>query len=480
MGSKAGHTDLRGWLRVAEDLGQLQRVDGADWDLEIGALTEMVALDRARGRCLLFDDVRGYPSGWRVATNLFPTKELAALALGLPPDRTRTEIEHAWRTRSRELRPIPAEEVPSGPIFENRLGGADIDLGLFPTPRWHELDTGRYLGTGDMVVTRDPETGQVNAGTYRMMIQGRDTIGLYISPGHHGRIHRDKYFARGEPMPVAAVFGMDPVLFVAGSTGLAVDWNEYEWAGAVRGEPVDVVAGPITGLPIPASAEIAIEGFVYPDRLLPEGPFGEWTGYYASAVRDEPYVQVEALYYRDEPIILGYCPTRPPGQTQQVNSIIVHAAVWDALEAAGVPDVKAISLVPSAGRGMLVVSIRTRYGGHARQAGLVASQCREAAYLGRYVVVVDDDVDPSDVDEVLWAMWTRSDPEDSFDVVRNCWSSPLDPRIPPHKRAARDFTSSRVIIDATRPFHWRDTYPPVSGASPELRARLRDKWAHLF
>ncbi|HLY66408.1 MAG TPA: UbiD family decarboxylase, partial [Chloroflexota bacterium] len=450
------YRDLRGWLALAEQFGQLERIEGAHTDLEIGGLTEMLSLDSHFGRCLLFDDIQGYPSGWRIAANLFATKELAASVLGLPHDRSRREIDEAWRAKSRKLEPMPVKVVDGGPVLENVLCAADVDLTRFPTPRWHEQDIGRYLGTGDIVITRDPETGQINVGTYRMMLHDRDKIGLYISPGHHGRIHRDKYFARGEPMPVAAVFGMDPLLFIAGSTGLSIGTNEYEWAGAVRGEPIEVLNGSVTGLPIPADAEIAIEGYVYPDPMLDEGPFGEWTGYYASAVRQEPFVKVEALYHRNEPIILGYCPTRPPGQTTQVNSIIVQAAVWDALEAAGVPDIKAVSMVPAAGRGMLVISLRQRYGGHARQAALVAGQCREAAYLGRYVVVVDEDIDPHDVDQVLWALWTRCDPEESFDLIRGGWSTPLDPRISPEKRAKGDFTSSRMIIDATRPFHWRD------------------------
>ncbi len=474
------HRDLRDWIRLAQDLGQLQTIDGADWDLEIGGLSELLALEPGHHRCLLFDNIKGYQAGWRVVTDVFASKELGAIALGLPHDQSRSEIEQAWRAKSRQLKLTPVKEVTTGAVLENVVRGDDIDLFRFPTPRWHEADTGRYLGTGDQVITRDPDTGQINVGTYRMMIQGRDKIGLYISPGHHGRIHRDKYFARGEPMPVAAVFGAHPLLFAASSSGLPPSTNEYEWAGAVKGEPLEVIRGPVTGLPIPAHAEIVVEGFVHPERLMEEGPFGEWTGYYASAVRQEPFVQVEALYHRDDPIILGYCPTRPPGATHEVARTIINAALWDALEAAGVPDVRAVSMAPSAGRGMVVISICTRYAGHARQAALVASQCREAAYLGRYIVVVDEDIDPNNVDEVLWAMWTRSDPEESLDLIRSCWSTPLDPRIPPEKRARREFTNSRLIIDATRPFHWKQEFPAVSSASPELRAALRDKWSGLF
>jgi 4-hydroxy-3-polyprenylbenzoate decarboxylase len=397
------------------------------------------------------------------------------MALGLATDLGPGELARAWRAKSRGLGNVPVKEVQAGPIFENVCRGIDVDLTRFPAPRWHEHDGGRYLGTGDIVVTRDPDNGQINLGTYRMMVHDRDKIGLFIEPGHHGRLHRDKYFERGQAMPVAAVFGMDPLLFVAGSQSLPDSINEYEWAGAVKGQPIEVVKAPVTGLPIPAQAEIVIEGFVHPERFLDEGPFGEWTGYYASGVRPETYVQVEAVYHRDEPIILGYSPSRPPGQNYHVHSIIINARIWDTLERLGVPGVRGVAFAPSAGQGILVISIEQQYAGHAKQAALVASQCR-GTYTGRYVIVVDEDVDPNNMDEVLWALWTRSEPEESLDLVHNCWSTPLDPRMPPAKRGRGEFTNSKLIIDATRPFHWRAQFPPVTGVSPQLEARLREKW----
>src|SRR5579862_1437924 len=190
-------SDLRDWLERAEALGHLRTVTGADWNLEIGGLTELV-MHQPNPRCLLFDEIPGHPRGWRVCTNAFTSKELAALVLGLPPGLGPRDMTEAWRRKARTLELEPMRVVRDGPIFENVQHGEDIDLFSFPTPRWHEKDGGRYLGTADIVVTRDPETEQVNVGTYRMMVQDRDKIGLYISPGHHGRLHRDKYFARGE------------------------------------------------------------------------------------------------------------------------------------------------------------------------------------------------------------------------------------------------------------------------------------------
>ena len=113
----------------------------------------------------------------------------------------------------------------------------------------------------------------------------------------------------------------------------------------------------------------------------------------------------------------------------------------------------------------LAVAISQRYPGHARQAGHIAAMCHVAAYCGRYVVVVDDDIDPSDLQEVMWAMLTRSDPATSIEIIRNAWSTPLDPRIEPERRAVGDYTNSRAIIDACRPFHWRDKFPEVKAVA---------------
>ena len=340
--------DLRDWLAIANEYGEIKHIKGADWNGEIGGLVDMIS-HQPDPPCLLFDEIKDYPAGYRLLANSAATRKLAAILLGLPPDLGVTELIAAWRERQRSQgeRTLPVNEVRDGALFENVLHGGDIDLYRFPAPKWHERDGGRYLGTADMVITRDPDNGSINVGTYRMMIQDRDKIGLYISPGHHGRLHRDKYFARGEAMPVVAVFGMDPVLFLAASRGFPLTTNELEWAGGAKGRPVDVIPGPVTGLPIPAGAEIAIEGYVHPDRLLDEGPFGEFTGYYASAVRKEPYVQVEAVYHRNDPIILGYCPGRPPGANLYSHGIIGSALIWDALDAAGVPDVHGVGHLPS-------------------------------------------------------------------------------------------------------------------------------------
>jgi UbiD family decarboxylase len=140
------------------------------------------------------------------------------------------------------------------------------------------------------------------------------------------------------------------------------------------------------------------------------------------------------------------------------------------VEKAGVPDVTAVASYFR--RFLTVLAIKQRYPGHARQAGLIASQCQGAAYLGRYIVVVDEDIDAYDINDVLWAMCSRADPVDSAEIIRRCWSGPLDPIIP---RERKGF-SSRMIVDACRPFEWRDKFPPAAHISPERQQAVIAKW----
>ena len=176
--------DLREYIKQAEEWRELKVIEGADWDLEIGTITEMMA--KPGTPLLLFDKIKGYPAGYRVATNLAASHRRVSLLLGLPQQEKPMELVKAWREKSKGgFRPVPPVEVKTGPVEENVHTGEDIDLYEFPTPRWHELDGGRYIGTGDIVITRDPDEGWVNLGTYRVQVHDQQTLTIYMSPGRH-------------------------------------------------------------------------------------------------------------------------------------------------------------------------------------------------------------------------------------------------------------------------------------------------------
>ncbi|MGN6733379.1 MAG: UbiD family decarboxylase domain-containing protein, partial [Candidatus Binatia bacterium] len=267
--------DLRTWLDEVEKLGQLMTIENVHWDLELSTLTELIN-ERSKTRpAVLFDRIKDYPHGHRVAANLVSSVERLALTLGMDAGLSDMDFVQSWRRQVKKISPLRAETVSSGPLFENTKKGKDVDVLQFPVPRWHELDGGRYIGTDDLVITRDPDEGWVNVGTYRIMVHGPDRLGLHMSPGKHGRVHRDKYHAQGKPLPIAVSFGHHPINFVVASTDVPNRVNEYDYAGGILGKPLQVVHGPLTGLPIPADAEIAIEGEVAVDDVMPEGPFGE-------------------------------------------------------------------------------------------------------------------------------------------------------------------------------------------------------------
>jgi UbiD family decarboxylase len=464
--------DLRSWLDDVSKLGQLLTVESVDWNLELSTLAEVIN-ERAKNRpAVVFDKINGYPEGHRVAVNLLSSVNRLALTMGMEPELSEFEFVQHWRQRVKQIQPIEPKKIGTSPLFDNVQKDADIDLLRFPVPRWHELDGGRYIGTDDLVITRDPEEGWVNVGTYRIMVHGRDHMGLHMSPGKHGRVHRDKYHQAGRPLPIAVSFGHHPINFLVASTDVPNRVNEYAYAGGIIGKPLEIVEGPLTGLPLPADCEIAIEGEVLPDDFMPEGPFGEWTGYYASNQPAVPVIRVKALYHRDDPILCGFPLLKPSSGDNLHFSLMRSALIWNALDEAGVPDVQSVWAHPSGGRFMTVLSIRQRYPGHARQAAMIASQCRSGAYLGRYVIVVDDDIDITNSEEVIWAISSRSDPAESIEILRRCWSGPLDPRIPRDQIGH----SSRAIIDATRPYEWREKFPKSSGASRELKDQVGSKW----
>lgn len=472
------YKDLREWIARVEEMGELVRMEGVDWNLEMGALTEIIRKESDPSPAILFDRIKGYPAGYQVISSILTSLKRLALTNNMPFEKDKVSFIKAWRERSKGLMPISPRTVKDGPVLENVRRGKDINLWEFPVPFWHELDGGRYLGTGCAVITRDPEQGSVNLGTYRIQVHNENTLAFYASPGKHGRIHREKYYEQGKPCPVAISFGHDPLIFLVGAIEVPHHYSsEYDYAGAVKGEPIEVIEGEYTGLPIPATAEIVIEGESYPDERMDEGPFGEWTGYYGSDMRPEPTIRVKSLMYRNNPIICGAPPAKPPTDSTFFTSILRSALIWNELEAVGVPDVRGVYCYEEGGSKLLaVISIKQRYPGHARQAGMIATQCRTNAYLGRFVIVVDEDIDPSDTKDMLWAMISRADPERSIEIIRRCWSGPLDPAIPKDKKGF----NSRAIIDACRPYEWIQDFPPVATTSPELRQTVMAKWGEAI
>lgn len=468
--------DLRDWIDRIDAIGELRHVTGANCDEEIGAITDLY-MERIGRPALLFDAIPGYPRGFRVLSNVTTSPARIATTLEIPLNlSTAAMVEHCRRFHG-ELPPIKPRFVSAGPVQENVQTGADINVFRFPTPKWHEDDGGRYLGTGCAVVMQDPDSDWINVGCYRVVVHDEKTLGIMITAGKQGRLILQKYWDRGEACPVAVSFGHDPLIYLMAGLNAAAGVCEYDIAGAIRGEPLEVVRGAVTNLPIPATAEIVIEGHIPPDPFEFEGPFGEWTGYYAGGRSRQPVIQVAALLYRNNPIILGTVPRKPPSDDTYISSFLSSSAIWEQMEAAGVPGIKGVWNHEGSGSRMFVtIAITQMYPGHSKQAAMAAAGCYAGSYLNKMIVVVDDDIDPTNIDEVLWAMCTRVDPDNDLEIARNCWSSPLDPMAYPEEKPS---FNKKMLIDACRPWDRREIFPKVVEASAELKERLRQQWPEL-
>jgi 4-hydroxy-3-polyprenylbenzoate decarboxylase len=381
-----------------------------------------------------------------------------------------------WMEKRKTLAPHKPVEVAKAPFLENVMRGRSVDLGKLPAPYWHRKDGGPFIGSGSIVIMRDPDGGWINASIYRVQVHGRSKVTIQFDhPGRHGAIIARKYWDAGKPCPLAVVNGEDPALFIAGFEYLPEGASEYDFAGAIKGAPIETISGPQTGLPLPAHAEIIFEGQLLPmsETTLPEGPFGEFTGYYAAAARPGPVMEVTAIHHRNDPILLGSPPMKPP--RFHFGLPFRAATIWSNLEAAGVTDV--VGAWQHVSQLMTVVALRQRYDGHAKRAALVAAA---HSYMARIVVVVDDDVDPSNLADVMWAVATRCEPAEGIDIVRNAWSSALDPRIAPDDKARGVTSHSKAIIDACRPFAWQDKFPPTSALSADEAREIEAKWGKFL
>ena len=296
--------DLRAWLEAAQKLGELQTVNGADWNLELGAISELnVKIDGAPA--LLFDDIKGYPAGFRVLTCSTASPVRLSSLLRLGEIRSHAALVQklrgkpkGWQADAPKYEPVTTEK---GPVFENIQSGEAVNLNTFPAPLWHEKDGGRYIGTGCMVVTRDLDSDWVNVGTYRVQVHDRNTVGLDMIPGKHGAQQYDKHMKAGKPFPVAIVCGADPLGYLISGIEVPYGMCEYNYIGAILGEPVSVVRGEVTGLPFPGGAEIVLEGWAHPGDERIEGPFGEFHGYYPGKAATAPAVKIEKNLLSQQP-----------------------------------------------------------------------------------------------------------------------------------------------------------------------------------
>ena len=472
--------DLREWLARVDQIGELVRVEQAvDRDEEMSAITYLLAKQQP-SPAVLFERARGFeksPIGARMLWNVLgPSIRRIALTLEESPETPTVELIR--RVKDKLKQRIAPREVArqAAPLCAHTLTGRQIDLDALPIPRHWPLDGGRYAGTADAVITRDPDSGYLNVGTYRMMVQGKSQCGLYLSPGKDARLHITRSWQQGKPIEVAAAWGIDPLFMLVGSQTFPKNVSEYEFAGGIKGEPIPVVRGRTTDLLLPANAELVIEGVIRPNSVKSEGPFGEFPGYYGRPEAGCPLVEITAVHYRANPILTNALMADYPSCEQSgFFSVIRSAKIWDDLDKLGIPGVQGVYSHPAAagGFGMTVISLEQRHAGHAAQALALAAQVPGGAYYTKWIIAVDDDVDPTDMDQVVWAMASRCNPIDDIDILRNTWSTWLDPtQNPPEKRPY----GSKALINACK----EHRHLPVFSKRTTLRKTVYDQVARRW
>ncbi|MBF7084446.1 phenylphosphate carboxylase subunit beta [Desulfallas sp. Bu1-1] len=464
--------DLRDLIQLCEQMGELKRVKAeVDWNLELCHIAKRN--EEQNGPALIFENVKGYKTP--VLTSVFMKPKHVAMVFNMPLQSTIFDLAKKWISIT-EKGGIPPKLVSNGPVMENIKTGDDVNLYEFPVPKYFPKDGGRYFGTSVCLITKDPETGFVNLGTYRMEMLDEKSLGALILKGKDADITMKKYQARNELMPAAAVIGGDPRLFFLSACSIPYGVSEYDIAGALRGKPVEVIESDLTGLPIPAHAEIVAEGFIdpNPENYRDEGPFGEYTGYYSKGRMPRPWLDVKRILHRNNPIFWGTTVGRPPTTNVLIHSLAKTAALWEQLNQMKIPGIQSVYFHPAAGRFWAVISVKQMYPGHARQAGLAAFATVVGNYGMKGVIVVDDDIRADDWDRVMWALSVRYNPVEDTEIIKKGRSTALDPSLPMGNR----HICSRILMDATIPYEWEDK-PELVEMDEDMMKRVNERWSEF-
>ena len=419
------------YKRQLEDRGDLLRVtDEVDWEYEAVAHTR--ATSDIEGPALLFENVRG--SHLPCLSGVFAAKRRVAWALGV------SENDLFDHYRAREDERIPVTMVDDAPCQEIVLTGDDIDLYSLPILRHYELDGGRYI-TAALQVANDPETGIRNVSIHRMLLLGKNRLSVYAPPGRQLRTIIERHNERGAGAEIASVFAAEPATQIGSQARAPYGVDEFEIAGGIRGESVDLTMGHSIGVAVPATAELVIEGRIVPGEEVMDGPFGEYPGTYSTA-KPTPVLEVTAITMRRDAMYQNTLTGMPMTENHWMMQPAAAAMAYrEAFKVA--PEVKAVNVTAGgSARHHVVVSIKKRHQHDARNTMLALL----AAPLGaKQVIVVDEDIDVFDPVHVEWAVNTRVQADRDVVIIPNLYSPTLDPSAPDNRATAK------MGIDATIP-----------------------------
>jgi len=435
--------DLRTFLR---DLERQMPEDVVRIKKEISPKFEITAIQQHlenedRYPLLIFENVKnlkGERSPFKVMTNVFASRQKCTVAMDLPKEKWRMETSMEFARRcNHPIKPVIVSKKEA-PVKEVIKTGPSLDLRELPVLTHHEMDGNPYLV--DAIVAADPETGVHNSSHHRMLVRGKDELGLWMSPRHLWN-YCQRAAEKGKPLPIAHVLGHHPGFYLATEALVGMETDEYDVIGGVLNEPLRLVPSEAYGdqLLVPADAEIVVEGEVMLDTRDSEGPFGEFTGYYGPQ-RWGPVVKVKTITCRKDAYYMNILVGHP--DTSILGGIPKEAGIYEEVKKS-VPGVKAVHF-PISGccRFHAYVSIEKRVDGEGKVAAIASLPYHDEL---KHVIVVDSDVDPFNEKEVLWAVATRVQAGDDVDIVRRVRGGALDPSSYIHA------VGDKMLIDATRP-----------------------------
>lgn len=432
---------LREFLAEAEEQGQLLRIaEEVRPEPDIRAIA-CAAAKVPRGPVVLFEKIQGYRDK-KIAMNVHGSWQNHALAFDLPKNTPLKEQFHEIARRW-DRYPVPPQRVAAAPVKEVII---DKDVSLFrelPLFRVNPMDGGFYLSKA-CTIARDPENPEIqNVGIYRIQVKDHDRIGIQLSAQHDMAAYLRKAEARGTPLRVAIAISNDPVISFVASSPLKYDEDEYGMMGALRGAPVEIVRSERGGLDVPAGAEMILEGEVVLRQRFVEGPFTEYTGSYSSSML-QVEIRIDLITRRKDPIVFENLYTGEPwAEIDYLQALNTSVTVYKQLKA-DFPEVEAVNAMYTHGYGT-IISSRMRFGGFAKTLGCRLLSTPHGITYPKLIIVVDDDVDPFDLERVMWAMTVRFRPERDLVLIPNAPASTLDPA-----HLVRGL-GTKVIIDAAKP-----------------------------
>ncbi|EFC6322155.1 UbiD family decarboxylase [Escherichia coli] len=379
--------DLRSFLQALDDHGQLLKISE-----EVNAEPDLAAAANATGRigdgapALWFDNIRGFTDA-RVTMNTIGSWQNHAISLGLPPN----------------------------------------------TPVKKQIDE---------FIRRWDNFGKQNVGIYRMEVKGKRKLGLQPVPMHDIALHLHKAEERGEDLPIAITLGNDPIITLMGATPLKYDQSEYEMAGALRESPYPIATAPLTGFDVPWGSEVILEGVIESRKREIEGPFGEFTGHYSGG-RNMTVVRIDKVSYRTRPIFESLYLGMPWTEIDYLMGPATCVPLYQQLKAE-FPEVQAVNAMYTHGL-LAIISTKKRYGGFARAVGLRAMTTPHGLGYVKMVIMVDEDVDPFNLPQVMWALSSKVNPAGDLVQLPNMSVLELDPGSSPAG------ITDKLIIDATTP-----------------------------